>query len=135
MIFTVYGKPQGKARPRFTRTGNTYTPDNTREYEDAVRMAYIAAEGRTIPAGTPVCIDIMAWYAIPKSARGALRERMASGQVVPTVKPDWDNVGKIVCDALNGLAWHDDAQVTQATVSKVYGISPMVRVEIREANA
>ena len=132
MIFTVYGKPQGKARPRFTRAGHAYTPDSTREYEDMVRMAYIAAEGRMIPKGVPVSVDITAWYAIPKSARGKLRERMEGGQVVPTVKPDWDNVGKIVCDALNGLAWHDDAQVTQATVRKVYGISPMVRVEIRE---
>ena len=130
MIFTIYGKPQGKGRPRFTRTGHAYTPDSTREYEDSVKMAYIAAEGRMIPAGEPVTVDITAWYAIPKSAKGALRERMTNGELVPTVKPDWDNVGKIVCDALNGVAWHDDAQVAQATVRKVYGISPMVMVEI-----
>ena len=77
-------------------------------------------------------VEITAWYAIPKSARGKLREGMANGQVVPVVKPDWDNVGKIICDALNGVAWNDDAQVTQATVRKVYGLTPMVRVEIRE---
>lgn len=133
MTFTVYGKPQGKARPRFTRAGHAYTPESTRDYEESIRMAYIAAEGRKIPAGVPVTVDITAWYAIPKSARGALRERMTNGELVPTVKPDWDNVAKAICDALNGLAWHDDAQVTQATVRKVYGISPMVRVEIREA--
>ena len=132
MIFTVYGKPQGKARPRFTRTGHAYTPDSTRDYEDAVRLAYIAADGRKIPAGTPVCISITAWYAIPKSARGALRERMTRGEVVPMTKPDWDNIGKIIADALNGVAWHDDAQITQATVHKVYGVTPMVRVEIKE---
>lgn len=130
MIFTVYGKPQGKGRPRFTRTGHAYTPDSTREYEDAVRMAYIAADGRKIAAGRPVCVDITAWYAIPKSARGALRKRMEIGQETPTVKPDWDNIGKVVCDALNGIAWHDDAQVTQATVRKVYGLTPMVTVQI-----
>lgn len=133
MIFTVYGKPQGKARPRFTRTGHAYTPDSTREYEDMVRMAYIAAEGHKIPAGVPVSVDITAWYAIPKSAPKKLRERMASGEFVPLTRPDVDNCLKVVLDALNGLAWHDDAQITQATVRKVYGISPMVRVEIREA--
>lgn len=62
---------------------------------------------------------------------GMPRERMVIGQVVPTVKPDWDNVGKIVCDALNGIAWHDDAQVTQATVRKLYGPVPMVTVVIQ----
>ena len=36
MVFTVYGKPQGKGRPRFTRTGHAYTPDS-------VRSMYLAA--------------------------------------------------------------------------------------------
>ena len=69
----------------------------------------------------------------PKSASGALRERMARREVVPVTKPDWDNIGKIIADAFNGVAWHDDAQITQATVHKVYGVTPMVRVEIKEA--
>jgi Holliday junction resolvase RusA-like endonuclease len=49
------------------------------------------------------------------------------------VKPDWDNVGKIVCDALNGVAWHDDAQIVDAHVEKRYGIEPMVCVVIEMA--
>ena len=132
MTIIIYGKPKGKARPRFTKTGHAYTPSGTREYEEQVKLAYIAAGGKLIPAGTPVAIEITAWYAIPKSARGALRERMERGEVVPVTKPDWDNIGKIIADALNGVAWHDDAQITQATVHKVYGITPMVRVEIKE---
>ena len=132
MVFTVYGKPQGKGRPRFTRTGHAYTPDSTRDYEDAVSMAYIAAGGSMIPAGVPVRVEITAVYPIPKSATSTMRGKMASGAILPTVKPDWDNVGKIACDALNGIAWHDDAQVTQATVYKVYGEAPMVTIEIRE---
>lgn len=35
-----------------------------------------------------------------------------------TKKPDADNVLKAVLDALNGLAWVDDAQVFSATVRK-----------------
>ena len=33
-------------------------------------------------------------------------------------KPDWDNIGKSVCDALNGLAYNDDSQIVEATVTK-----------------
>lgn len=45
---------------------------------------------------------------------------MLSGQLYPTKKPDWDNVGKIICDALNGIAYRDDAQIVFAAVSKSY---------------
>lgn len=31
--FTVFGEPQGKARPRFTRMGRAYTPKKTADYE------------------------------------------------------------------------------------------------------
>ena len=34
-----------------------------------------------------------------------------------TYTPDWDNIAKL-CDGLNGVAWHDDAQVTTACVIK-----------------
>lgn len=35
-----------------------------------------------------------------------------------TIKPDCDNVGKIVLDALNGVAYDDDGQVTCLLVVK-----------------
>jgi len=130
MKFTVYGKPQGKARPRFTRAGHAYTPESTRDYEDCVRMAYIAAGGKLIPYDVPVSVEITAWYAIPKSTSVAIREKMENGDITPRIKPDWDNIGKIICDALNGAAYHDDAQVTQATVRKLYGLTPMVCVQV-----
>ena len=31
---------------------------------------------------------------------------------------DWDNLGKLVSDALNGVCWHDDSQVDDARVLK-----------------
>ncbi len=133
--FTVYGKPKGKGRPRFTRYGHAYTPDDTRDYELEVRMAYIAAGGRLAANEGPVEITISAFYPIPKSARKSIQAQMRDNVLLPMVKPDWDNVGKIICDALNGVAWHDDAQVTRATVRKVYSLTPMVRVEIREATS
>lgn len=36
------------------------------------------------------------------------------------VKPDWDNIGKIVSDAFNKLLWKDDAQVADSRVVKRY---------------
>lgn len=134
--FTVFGKPEGKARPRVTRN-HAYTPERTRAYEEMVRVAYLQGCGSEtiIPAGIPVTVDILAFYAVPKSAPKKLQAQMRNNKVRPLVKPDWDNVGKIVCDALNGLAWHDDAQVVEAHVEKRYGLTPMVCVRIEEMSS
>ena len=48
----------------------------------------------------------------------------------PTLKPDTDNIAKIVCDALNGVAYHDDKQITSLTVDKVWAEDGIERVEI-----
>jgi len=132
MRFVVFGKPEGKARPRMTRSGHAYTPENTRAYEEAVRLAYRQNCAGELPyeVGVPLRVSILAFYAVPKSANKRTRERMKNNELSPTMKPDWDNVGKIVCDALNGLAWHDDAQIVDARVEKRYGLTPMVCVKI-----
>lgn len=46
----------------------------------------------------------------------------------PTKKPDADNVSKIILDALNGLAYHDDSQVVELTVKKKFALYPRVDV-------
>lgn len=38
-----------------------------------------------------------------------------------TSKPDLDNLAKFVKDALNGVAYKDDSQIINLTVSKIYG--------------
>lgn len=50
----------------------------------------------------------------------------------PTKKPDWDNIGKIVTDALNGVAYHDDAQIVDAQVRKFYSKDPRVEIIIQD---
>lgn len=48
-------------------------------------------------------------------------------------KPDFDNIGKIVCDSLNNIAYHDDAQIVDAQVRKFFSDDPRVVVTIQEA--
>lgn len=77
-------------------------------------------------------MSITAYYQIPKSASKRKREQMERNIIVPTVKPDADNVCKAVCDALNGVAWKDDAQIVNLIFEKHYGAEPCVKVEIEE---
>ena len=49
--------------------------------------------------------------------------RQLAGNLRPTVMPDWNNLGGVT-DALNGIVWHDDRQIVQGIVTKVYGDRP-----------
>lgn len=128
MKFIVYGKPTGKARPRFTRQGRAYTPLNTIDYETQIRRAYVAAGGAIIGAmisnTAPIQIKITAYFKKAKTNK----------MDFPTLKPDADNIAKAVCDAINGIAYRDDKQVICLSVCKVWaedGIEKVV-VEIEE---
>lgn len=135
--FVVPGEPQGKGRPRFSRAGEfirTYTPEKTANYENLIKVEYQRqCLGRKFPDGTPLDMRITAYYSIPKSASKKKRAMMLQHRIRPMKKADWDNIGKIVCDALNGLAFHDDAQVVDAQVRKFYSEDPRVVVTIQEA--
>ena len=129
--FNVLGEPQGKARPRVVR-GHAYTPVKTAAYEDHIRLAYKAAACGRQPAekGVTLQITVVAYYAIPKSASKPIRDLMAIGTIRPVKKPDVDNIGKIVLDALNGIAYHDDAQVTELIIGKYYDKEPRIHIQI-----
>ena len=118
--FTVYGKVQGKARPRFTRQGRAYTPKNTVDYEGQIKQAYISAGGTLISDTEPILICITACFKKAKTNK----------MDYPTLKPDADNIAKAVCDALNGVAYKDDKQITCLTVDKVWADDGIERVEI-----
>ena len=112
--FDVYGKVRGKGRPRFTRGGRPYTPKATRDYERAIRDAFENAPGRPRePFSGPIAVSIMTYRQLPNSTPKSVSREP------DTHKPDADNVAKVVLDALNGVAWLDDAQVTSLTVVKL----------------
>lgn len=116
--FHVPGRPQGKGRPRFTRSGHTYTPDKTRVYQDLVQWLYKQSGGKKLDGA--VWVEIFANFTPPKSDSKKERARKLAGDAPCTVKPDCDNIAKIILDALNGVAFADDNQVAHLSVSKYW---------------
>jgi len=134
--FTVPGEPFGKQRPRHSRvSGTTYTPKETKLHEQLIQWAYRKAGGHKFPEDSEIRITIIAVMGIPKSTPKYRRADMLSGKICPTKKPDWDNIGKLVCDALNGVAYDDDKCVCDARVVKLYGEVPHLRVRLEDINA
>lgn len=58
---------------------------------------------------------------------------MLAGKIRPTKRPDADNVLKAIADGLNGLAYHDDAQLVEMKGAKYYDAIEGVRVTIYPA--
>lgn len=130
--FTVYGEPCAKGRPRFTKFGKTYTPDKTLRYEDQVRYSYLQTEREKYFDKQQLRMTVKAYFSIPDSKSKRIKEKMLSGEIRPTKKPDFDNVAKIISDSLNGIAYKDDSQIVKGEVEKFYAIEPKVEVEINE---
>lgn len=106
-------KLHGKGRPRTTRTGQVYTDPNDRLYEADIREKFIERCGDDMRYfDGPVTIEIVFTRPLPKS-----RPKRENGS--PDLrKPDTDNLVKTVFDALNGVAWRDDAQIVKLIASK-----------------
>lgn len=131
--FCLSGKPMGKERPRNRRIRNitiTYTPKKTVEYENAIRESYRNSVG-DVKLNNAIEAKILGVFAVPKSTSKKEKERLLSEENY-TKKPDGDNIGKIILDALNDIAYDDDSQVSDTNIKKIYGENSMVRVNLKE---
>lgn len=132
--FEIEGKIKGKGRPRFAKYGNfvkAYTPADTISYENLIKLQFRISCGDWY-SELPLKMKITAIHGIVKSATKKGKAKMLSGELKPTKKPDADNIVKIICDALNGIAYKDDTQVVELEMSKIYGEQEKVIVEIQE---
>lgn len=140
--FTVYGEPKAKGRPRVSvrKSGDgentfarAYTPKATAVYENQVKMEYEnQCKNFRFPDDAMLDVRIFAFYSIPKSTSKKKRQMMIAGNIRPVKKPDFDNIAKIICDSLNGIAYRDDAIIVDGMFRKYYSEQPRVEVSIRE---
>lgn len=133
ITFEVLGKPQAKGRPRFARMGGfvkTYTPKETLEYENKVKLAYLSQiKGQDYKeyAGQ-VKVSIWAYFEPIKSiSKKKYNEILGTAHLK---RPDLDNIQKSILDGLNGVAWKDDSQIYNIQAYKYYDKEEKVIVEI-----
>lgn len=133
ITFTVPGAPQGKGRPRVGKIGahaRLFTPAKTVAYEGLVAHAAAQAlAGRPLLDAAVAC-NVFMDCPVPASWSGKKQRMALAGEVMPTSKPDADNVVKAIFDGLNGVLWRDDVQVVDLRVRKRYAATPAVRVEV-----
>lgn len=126
--FTIDGKPQGKGRPRLSY-GKIKTPEQTVIYENYIKLLYRSSIRKYFEG--PIRMVINAYYPIAKSDSKKKQQQKLNGEVRPyNIKPDIDNVIKVICDALNEVAYKDDTQIVELGTSKYFSDRPRVEVTI-----
>lgn len=128
--FEIYEKAIGKERPRYSaKTHRMYTPTRTSIFEEKVKNAFLAKYNiQTEPTGKPVEAIIKIQFAPPKS----LNKKNTLLFTPYDKRPDCDNLAKSILDALNGLAYKDDKQITYLSVEKLYGEENKIEVALEE---
>jgi Holliday junction resolvase RusA-like endonuclease len=112
----IPGKPMGKARPDQSKFGRRFAEPKTAAKErEIAQLAMVGLVGRKRFSGAiAVSIDAR----MPGKA---------------TAKPDSDNIAKLILDALNKVAWDDDAAVTDLRVKKRHAPEPGILVRVEAA--
>lgn len=131
--FIVPGEAVGKGRPRVTTIhghARMFTPQKTANYESLIAVAAEQAmQGRELITG-PVLVELKIAVGIAQSWSKKKTAQALAGQVMPTKKPDADNVLKAICDGINGIVFKDDVQVVNVSMSKRFAEKPGVSVRV-----
>ena len=135
--FVVPGQPVGKGRAKAARRGKfitMYTPEKTVNYEGLVaHAAHVAMAGRPLIVGA-VSVDLDIRLPIPESWSQKKKSQAINGLLMPTKKPDIDNIFKACADGMNNVVYKDDVQIVETKQRKRYAETPGVVVIVRELN-
>ena len=139
---TIPGEPVAKQRPRIfpvrIRTGliirRGVTPAKTVGFETLIRQIFAMRYPGFVPLEGPLTLTVTAFLGIPKSASRVKRAAMEAGEILPDKRPDFDNLAKTAADGLQGFAFLNDSQVTDAVIRKRYSTMPRTEITVRGAN-
>jgi Holliday junction resolvase RusA-like endonuclease len=122
LTVTIPGEPIAWERPVRLKGGRTITPGRVVQAEHAIgTLVKVAAQeqGFDLPLEGPVGM--------------ALYFALGAGWNAPRGIKDWDNLAKLVSDALNMVAYHDDRQLVRVEVTVYRGSAlPGTVIVLRE---
>lgn len=126
MTFCAVGQPVPTARARTTKSGHTYTPKKTVDYQTQIAECAslrMAGENLKMVSGEPLSLEVTFYLAKPKKMKH---------KDYPIGKPDTSNLLKGIEDGMNGVVYHDDSAIVHLEVSKLWTDSqPCAWVTVR----
>lgn len=122
-----------KQRPKTNfYTGAIYTPRETKEREKMIADAFRIKNKEWVCDEGPIGMETLIQLKVPSKESNRKKAKMLIGEIWPTVKPDVDNVLKLVMDALQGVAYVNDKQVVDEHTIKIYGEENKIKIILRK---
>ena len=123
--------PKARHRTAITRAGTmrTYPDPKTATFEETVgwtwREKYGPLRADTWPEHAGLYLALCFWIFRPWGTPKA--------RLLPSVKPDLDNLVKSILDGLQGVAYVDDSRITRLAVVKRYTrATPAIEITLLE---
>lgn len=133
LFFTFDIEPTPQLRPRVSSRGGyvrVYDPPKVKNFKNLLRSLADDQYSRP-PLIGPLSVSLTFYRPVQKSISQSERERRLSNESKPVVKPDTDNYIKSTLDALNGVLWHDDAQIVKIIGEKRYSDHPKITISVK----
>ena len=135
--FTFDLVPVPKERARVVRNPETeivtsYTPARTKYFSKEVRRVIEKVFGSRSPVAGPVKLTMTFVMEVPRSWPKWKRAAALEGLIVPTGRPDMDNLEKALLDAFNETLIVDDAYVIDRQARKIYGEVPKILARVEQ---
>lgn len=124
--FEIYSKPVPQKQTQWAR-GRGYDPSS--HDKQAIIWQSRAYAPQEVFLG-PAEVDLMFYLPIPQSTSKVQRRMMIDGTIYPIKRPDVDNLGYLVTNALKELFYRDDSQIVDLHLHKRYGEVPKSVVKI-----
>lgn len=133
LFFTFEIEPVPQLRPRVSSRGGyvrVYDPPKVKNFKNLLRSLAVNQYTRP-PLLGPLSVSLTFYRPVQNSISKTECERRLSNESKPVVKPDTDNYIKSTLDALNGVLWHDDAQIVKIEAEKKYSDHPKITVNVK----
>ena len=129
-LLVLHGKPKAMKAHRDGARGRKYDP---LAYEKKLAVAQLMKQCQDIGKvlDGPLEIELYFDFCPPNSTSRVKADAMVSGAIKHTVKPDVDNLEKVLLDILKRCIIKDDQLVYKITAQKRYSYEPKTVIIIR----
>lgn len=129
----VKGSPIALKRHRTVWRGNSPIQYDPSKSDKRDFLMLIQAKAPKSPFNGAIIMKATFYMPRPKNHyrtgkyAGILKD---NAPVYHSKKPDFDNLIKFVCDAMNGVFYNDDAQICDCEIKKYYSVKPRTEIWI-----
>lgn len=130
----IYGEPKSMQVNKMFWNKNTdkpvfYSDKNTATMKAVIRLEASKVKPPT-PIEGPIYMIINCYYSIPNKYKTKPKMLLLNKTILPTKKPDLDNIIKLIGDSLNKIIYQDDSQIVGIYINKYFHKCPQMVINI-----